>query len=368
MPKPSVLDDLSAITEIDKKNMLSFCVDAAEHYIEAAKLAGTLTVDFPKPKNIIVAGMGGSAIGGELLKDWARDKVTVPIEVCREYSLPAFADRQTLVFVLSYSGETEETLSVFLDALKRKSMIACLSSGGTLREFAKKLNVPHLLVPPGIAPRATLPYLFLPLPIILEKLDLVSDVAHEVSEAVKALTIVSGENSPGKPQDCNFSKTLASAINGTVPITYGSGFYRAVAQRFKTQFNENSKVPAKWEVFPELNHNEIVGWEAAGKLARHFSAIFIRDDTEPTEIRRRIELTEKLVHEQGLKVFQVRGLGKSKLAKMCSAICIGDFTSTYLALLHGIDPTPVRTIEVMKDRLKKNGVKAKIVRELQELS
>jgi len=368
LPKPSVLDDLAEMKKIDKKDMLSFCVDAAKHYGEAARLAKTLSLDFPKPKALIVAGMGGSAIGGELLKDWTRDKIAVPVEVCREYSLPAYADEDTLVFVVSYSGETEESLSVFLDALKRGCTTVCISSGGKLREFAKKLNAPHLLVPSGMAPRATLPYLFLPMLVLLEKIGLVSNVGSEVSETLKVLKVVSNENSPSKTLDGNLSKTLASALNGTVPVVYGFGYYRAVAQRFKTQFNENSKVPAKWETFSELNHNEIVGWESGGKLAKHFSTVFIRDAEEPAEMRKRIEITEKLVHKQELKVFEVQGLGKSRLAKMCSVICVGDFASVYLALLRGIDPTPVKTINILKEKLEESGVKAKIVHELQKLS
>jgi len=175
LPKATILDNLGEIKRIDKSNMLSFCVDAPKHYGEAAKLAETVSVSYPKPKSIIVAGMGGSAIGGELLKDWARDKLAVPIEVCREYSLPAYANKRTLVFVVSYSGETEESLSIFLDAVKRQCMIVCLSSGGTLQEFAEKLSIPHLHVPSGMAPRATLPYLFIPLCVLMEKIGLIAD-------------------------------------------------------------------------------------------------------------------------------------------------------------------------------------------------
>jgi len=366
--KPSVLDDLSLIKRTDKSDMLSFCVDASKHYDEATELAKKLSVDYRKPRNIIVAGMGGSAIGGELLKDWARDRITVPIEVCRDYSLPAYADKSTLVFVVSYSGETEESLSVFLEALKRKCMIICISSEGTLQRFAKKMGLPHLRVPSGMAPRATLPYLFMPLPLILEKTGLVSKVNSEVSETVKVLKLVSAENSPAKPSSGNFAKTLASALCGTVPVVYGFGFYRAVAQRFKTQFNENSKVPAKWEFFPELNHNEIVGWENAEDLAKCFSLIFIRDEEESVGIRSRIEITKKLVHDEGLRVFEVWGKGKSVMARMCSVVCVGDFTSVYLALLRGVDPTPVRTISVLKEKLEKTGVKEKVVQELEKMA
>jgi len=368
LAKTSILDDLDGIKRVDKSDMLSFCVDASRHYEDASKLAKTVSVDFPTPKKIIVSGMGGSAIGGELLKDWARERITIPIEVCREYSLPAYADRNTLVCVVSYSGETEESLSVFLDAIKRKCMTACISSGGRLHEFAEKLGVPHIPVPSGMAPRATLPYLFMPLPSILEKLGLVSDVDSEVSETVKVLKSISDENSPRKPLNTNFSKTLASAVNGTIPVVYGFGIYRAVAQRFKTQFNENSKVPAKWETFSELNHNEIVGWEKLGKLAKCFSIIFIRDTDEPAEMQSRIEVTKELVHEAGLKAFEVWSKGKSTMARMCSVICVGDFVSVYLAVLRGVDPTPVRTISLLKSKLEKSGVKNRVIRELQRMT
>jgi glucose/mannose-6-phosphate isomerase len=368
LPEATILDDIDRIKRIDKSDMLSFCVEASKHYNMAAKLAEKLSISYPKPQTIIMAGMGGSAIGGELLKDWSRDRIGVPVEVCREYSLPAYADKSTLVLVVSYSGETEESLSVFLEALKRKCMIVCISSGGKLHEIAEKLNVPSLCVPPGMAPRATLPYMFMPMPILLKKLGLVSEVASEISETTRILKRVSDANSPRKPLKENFSKTLASNIRGTVPVVYGFGFYRAVAQRFKTQFNENSKIPAKWEYFPELDHNEIVGWEAVKELAKCFSVILIRDSDEPESFRHRIEATKELIHEQSVGMFEVQAHGESSLAKMCSVICIGDFTSVYLAILRGIDPTPVKTISLLKEKIKKSGLRDRVVRELEKIA
>ena len=368
MPKATILDDIDRIKRIDKNDMLSFCVDAPKHYSMAAKLAEKLSISYPKPRTIIMAGMGGSAIGGELLKDWSRERLDVPVEVCREYSLPAYADKNALVIIVSYSGETEESLSVFLDALKRKCMIVCISSGGKLHDFAEKLNVPHLCVPSGMAPRATLPYLFMPMPILLKKLNLVSEVASEISETARILKQVSDANLPRKPLKDNFSKALASSIRETVPVVYGFGFYRAAAQRFKTQFNENSKVPAKWEYFPELNHNEVVGWEAANELAKCFSVILIRDEDEPEPIKQRIEATKELMRKQSLHVFEIHASGKNSLAKMCSVVCLGDFTSVYLAVLREIDPTPVKTISVLKEKIRRSGVKDKVVRELEKMT
>ncbi|MGD0449424.1 MAG: bifunctional phosphoglucose/phosphomannose isomerase [Candidatus Bathyarchaeia archaeon] len=366
--KSAILDEIEKIKALDKGNMINFCINSAKLYGEGAKLAEKIKVSYPKPDNIVVAGMGGSGIGGDLLKDWAKTKIPVPIEVNREYQLPQYAGKKTLVLITSYSGETEESLGAFLDALKRKCMIFCVSSGGALLENAERLRVPYLRVPRGVPPRAALPYLFVPLLIYLEKTGLAAGASEELNEALKFVEKISKDNSPEKPAKENFSKTLALDIGQTAPAVYGFGIYRSVAMRFKQQFNENSKVPAKWEVFSELNHNEIVGWENAGELGKCFSTIFIRDKEEPTEIRSRIEITKKLVAKAGLAVFEVPVQGKSSLAKMLSTVCIGDFTSVYLAFLRGVDPTPVKTINYLKDTLKQNGVKEKIISELSKLN
>jgi glucose/mannose-6-phosphate isomerase len=363
----SVLDDVSKIKEIDTKDMLSFCVDAAEHYGKALEAAGQISLGFSLPENVVVAGMGGSAIGGELLKDLLREDATVPVEVSRAYSLPGYVDERSLVFVVSYSGETEETLSSFLDALKRKCMVVCLSSGGRLLEFAERLSVPFLRVPSGFPPRAGLPYLFAPLMVLSERLGVVLGVSDGFSEAMSVLGRVSRECAPEVPVSSNAAKSLAVGVNGSVPVVYGFGVFRGVAQRFKTQFNENAKVPSKWEVFSEVDHNEVVGWERAGSLAECFSVVFLRDKAEPVEFRNRIEITKELM-PAGSKLFEVWSHGEGVLARMLSAVCVGDFTSIYLALLRGVDPTPVETIRMLKARIKQSGTKEKVIRELERLA
>ena len=368
MPKASILDDINEIKRIDKSNMLSFCVDAAKHYEKAAQIAEKATVDYPKPKSIIVAGMGGSAVGGELLRDWAHDTLPVLVEVCREYTLPAYVGKDALTFIVSYSGETEETLSIFLEALKRKSVVICIGSGGTLLDFAEKMNVPNIRVPAGIPPRAAFPYLFIPMLICLRKLGLITEVEPEIREAIATVRQICDENAPEKPLEKNLSKKLATNIFKTVPVVYGFEFYRSVAQRFKQQFNENSKVPSKWETFPELNHNEIVGWEEAGELANHFSVVIIRDKAEPEQIRCRIEASKELLIDKVAGIYEVWSRGEGKLAKMLSTMLIGDFASVYLAILRGVDPTPVKTISTLKDKIVKTGVKQKIVDELQSFA
>ena len=234
-------------------------------------------------------------------------------------------------------------------------------------ENAKRLKVPFLRVPSGMPPRAALPYLFVPLLVCLEKIGLVNGASEELRDALRLIQKVSKDNSPQKPAEDNFSKTLAINIGQTVPAVYGFGIYRSVAMRFKQQFNENAKSAAKWEFFPELDHNEIVGWEGRGEQCKYFSVIFIRDSEEPVEIESRIETTKQIMERRGLIMFDLEVQGKSTLAKMLSTILIGDFTSVYLAVLRGADPTPVKTINILKDTLAQNGVKEKIIEELEKI-
>jgi len=239
-----------------------------------------------------------------------------------------------------------------------------MSSGGAIIENAKKLNVPYLQVPGGMAPRVALPYMFLPLLFCMEKLGLVSGVDAEVKEAIVVLGKAAEDYLPTKPSKENLAKTFAMNLEGMVPVIYGFGFYRAVAQRFKQQFNENCKIAAKWETFPELDHNEVVGWQKSESVAENFAVIFIRDKDEPVEINSRIEITKKLIEPIGVDLYEVYSQGKGTLAKMVSTICLGDFISVYLAIYRKIDPTPVPTINTLKSELQKNGFREDIIRKL----
>jgi glucose/mannose-6-phosphate isomerase len=363
---PSILDNANKIQQIDKNNMLSFLENIVSHYKKAEKNSRKLLLNYTKPDNIIITGMGGSAIGGELLKDWAKNKIDIPIEINRDYSLPSYANRKSLVMVLSYSGETEESLSSYLDALKKDCMLCCISSGGNLINYAKKAMIPHLIVPSGMPPRAALPYMLTPLLISLEKSNLFH-VSEELDEAIETLDQISNENSYKIPIRENFSKKLALKISYSVPVIYGFGIYNSVARRFKQQFNENSKIPSRWDVFSELNHNEIVGWEQIEKFSKNYSAIFLRDKNEPLQIKSRIELTKSLLSIPS-RTLEVWSKGESDLSKMLSILCIGDFASVYHAIMNKIDPTPVNTITQLKEKIKKYKIKEKILKELDTLS
>lgn len=361
----SVLDDLERIRSVDRQGMVDImrrlpesCGDAIER-AEHLNIPDTLsvskdkTIRYRRPEKVVVVGMGGSAVGGDLLKGWLWDTVSVPIEVCRDYHLPAYADGKTLVFAVSYSGNTEETLSGFVEALERGCMVVSVSSDGVLEEFSERLGIPLVSLPKRFPPRCALPHLFFPLVVALERIGVLRDIKREVEEAIAILKQIRDEIVPETPTLKNPAKTLALGVKDTIPVAYGFRQYSGVALRIKTQLNENSKVPGKWECFPELNHNEAVGWMGPDALTRGLSVILIRDPDEPPEIRARIELTKELVLERrARRVLEIHARGETRLARMLSTIYIGDFMSVYLAILYGVDPTPVDIITRMKKGLK----------------
>jgi len=349
-----ILEKTNVIKKIDKHGMIELCVNMPEHSQNAIRLAEQTPLICGEIRNVIVGGMGGSAIGGEILQNWSMDKVFVPVFICRDYVLPSFADKKTLVFIVSYSGETEETLSVFNDAVRKGCMVVSVTSGGRLLSLSNEHEFPCVVIPKNLPPRMAFPYLFFPLAIVMKKLGIIKNLEEEIEEALNVLEKVTFQNAPTVPTEKNLSKTLALKLCGTVPVVYATQKYEAVARRWKTQFNENSKLPSKYEVFPELAHNEVVGWEKAENLAKTFSIILLREHEETQQIRRKIELTKKFALKELSGLFEIYASGKTLLAKMLSLLCIGDFASLYLAILRGVDPYPVETISKIKAELPKH--------------
>jgi len=360
MRKVTILDGLEEVKRIDKSDMLGHCMKTPEYCEDAIQLAKQVTIPskvkismktsikYGTPQHIIIAGMGGSAIGGEILRDWLRDELPLPIKVCRDYSLPAYADKNTLVFAISHSGNTEETLNAFVDAIHRKCMTITITSGGHLLSFSKKLQIPHVTIPMGLPPRVAIPYLFFPLPALMERMGILKNIEEDLKEVIQVLKRLSEENSPETPTKNNPTKRLALELTGSMPVVYGFRQYGAIARRWKTQFNENSKVPSKCDMFPELNHNEVVGWEAPEALTKKFSVILLRDLDEPPEIGHRIEATKLLALHKAWEVLEVYARGEKKLARMFSLLYVGDLASIYLAILQGTDPSPVEIIDKIK--------------------
>jgi len=311
-----------------------------EMLADAEKIAEKTVTPDCKFDKIIVSGLGASAIGGELLKCLLRDKIRIPIEVSKSYNLPAYADDNTLVFCISYSGNTEETLSQFVDAVEKKCKIIGMASGGKLKEWCDKLNVPYVLMPENYQSRSALPYSFIPLIIFLQRFGLIN-LKNEIDETIQTLKEVKTDD----------AKEIASNLKDSIPIIYASNEYSAVAERIKTQFNENSKVPAKYDVFPELDHNEIVGYQSEN-LNKNSCIILLRDKEENEEIRARIAVTKDIIKDRVKGIHEIWTQGSSRLSKMMSLLFIGDVLSYELAVLNGVDPVPVENIDIVKRRLK----------------
>nr|MDO8087624.1 bifunctional phosphoglucose/phosphomannose isomerase [Candidatus Sigynarchaeum springense] len=307
-----------------------------------------------KLAGIFISGMGGSAISGDVIRDWISDAIHVPVIVNREYQLPAFINASWFGFFLSYSGNTEETLSAYLDAKRRGIKCICVTAGGLLEDAAKKAGDLRLKVPGNLQPRAALLYLFTTLAIAVADCNLLDKkiMMAELQESYQVLSFLSKALGHSVVLKDNPAKRYAAAVYGTTIIVYGFGFYQSAARRFKGQVNENSKNPAYYDTFPELNHNETVGWEVEPSLARNFSCFFIRDPAqESPALKVRIEFTKQIAATKANTAIEIAPAGKSRLARMLSIIYMSDFISVYLAFLNNADPTPVKYIQGLKDEL-----------------
>ena len=285
--------------------------------------------------NILVCGMGGSAIGGDLLKSYLTS-TEIPVFVNRDYNIPNFVDEHTLVFAVSYSGNTEETISAFKKAKERNANVWAVTTGGKLAGMCNK----KILIPAGYQPRAALGYLFFPMLGLLNNSGMVNVSNSELNEMLALLKDT--ESFKEKAQE------LAKKIRGKMPIIYSSGLFEPVAYRWRTQINENAKLPAMHHVFPEMNHNEINAF--MNMRRENFAAIIIRDEGDDERVKRRMDITRDIIGRT-VDVEEVHTKGSSLLARMFYAIHLGDFTSYYLAIDNRVDPTPVGVIEHLKKEL-----------------
>jgi len=304
--------------------------------------------------NILVTGLGGSAIGGDILRTYAMQKAQVPVLVNRDYDIPEFVNGDSLVLAVSYSGNTEETLSSYQQAYQKGAAIIAVTGGGKLADMAQKDGCAVVKIPGGLSPRAATGYLFAPLALILEELGILQGAAHDLEETVQVLRNVRDAIYPGIDFPVNQARALAKEMKGNIPVIWGSSARtETVAMRWKTQINENAKSPAYFSIFPELNHNEIVGFEAPADLIARLVVIILRDPADHGRVKKRMEISQGIIKDKVKKIIEVEGRGESFLAKFYSLVYVGDYASFYLALEYGINPTPVETIDFLKAELAK---------------
>ena len=326
----------------DKSNLRQVILDMPIHIQDAVSKVKDYKIN-GLFNSIIVAGMGGSAIAGDVLRTYLSEnsKITnLRVKVNREYHLPKWADENTLVIVSSYSGNTEETIAAYKDAIRKKCKILGISTGGKLKEFFAKNNHPMLLIPKGMQPRNAICYLFFTILKVLENSDVIPPQKTFINSTIEALR---------KPMMDNAAKDLAKNLVGKVPLIYASEKLAVVAYRWKCEFNENSKIHAFTNVLPELNNNELVGFTK--KLA-DFHVIFLKDQDDDNNIKKRVAITKSLVKQYHVPVTEIGISGPDRLTRLFSAIFMGDLASVYLAEQYNIDPTPVEIIEDLKEMLK----------------
>ncbi|MCF8011222.1 MAG: bifunctional phosphoglucose/phosphomannose isomerase [Clostridiales bacterium] len=349
----SLLNDAPAMYKVDSMDMFG----ALSGLPEQCKDAWKIGMDSPAPEaetisNVLVTGMGGSAIGGDLLRAYASGKMAVPVAVNRDYTLSQYADKSTLVIAVSYSGNTEETLSVYEQARKRECTIAVITTGGKLKESADKDGVPVIKIPGGLAPRAATGYLFIPALAVMQKLGLLKNVEDEIKELEDELEKIKKNITPESALEHNAAKQLAREFYGRIPVIWGAaGTTGVAAQRYKGQVNENAKAPAYWNVFPELNHNELVGFEVPRDLLEKLHIVMLKDKGDHERIKTRMEITRGIAARSVSGVTEISSSGEGLLARMYTLIYVGDYASVYLAVLYDIDPGPVKIIDYLKSEL-----------------
>lgn len=349
----NILDNIKGFYKIDKSRMISHVDNFADMAKEAVNISESINLDFSKNdfNKIIIAGMGGSAISADIAYSVLADKISIPIFIIRNYETPRFADHKTLFIIISYSGNTEETLSVFKRAVLSGGKIVAITSGGELENLSAANMNPYIKIPGGLPPRAALPYLLFSLFKIFDKLNAVEGLDKQINESIKILEEKKKDYCIEALLENNSAKKLACVLQKKIPIILGSALCTdAAALRWKTQFNENSKTTALFNIFPELNHNELVNLASLDKADNIFSLIILRDNFENERIKLRIDSTKEILRNSFPVIFEFFATGESRLARMLSLIYLGDYVSVYLAILKSIDPTPVVPI----DRLKKD--------------
>lgn len=346
----SQLDDRSYIERLDPSGMLRLTEEFPAQCRRALEVAHAAHLPSIDVKNVVLTGVGGSAAGGDLTKALFDAYGSVPFVVNRDYALPVFVDSSTLVIAVSYSGNTEETIAAYHDAKLRGASIVVVTSGGVLAELASQNGDGLIVVPGGQPPRTALGFLFIPVVVCCSRLGLIPE--QDYGSAIGLLQSCVEDWTVSTPLENNPAKLLALELYSGVGVIYGLGSWQAVvANRWKGQINENAKNMAFVNVYPELCHNEILGWVKADKQGvAQWVGVVLEDGTESGKMKKRATVVEGLVSTTvSFKHLQARGT--SLLSKMLSLTLLGDFVSLYLAALNEVDPENIDSINVLKKEL-----------------
>ena len=349
------LDQYTQFSQLDPSDMLSHIVGLPEQLQKAWELGLSLKLPSMQPVNrVVVAGMGGSAIGADLLASYLSDKATVPVFIQRDYGLPAFAfGKETLVVVSSHSGNTEESLSAFEAASRSKCQIVVVTTGGRALDEAQSLGVPVWSFVHKGQPRAAVGFSFGLLLALFVRLGLISDLSQEVNKTVKLMQELRKEIAVESPIKNNPAKRLAGQLVGRHVTVFGSGFMAPVARRWKCQINEVAKAIASFEILPEADHNTLSGiCHPQGELDKEI-AIFLQASCDQVRNQKRVIETRQIMMTEGLNTDLINAKGDNRLEQMWTSILYGDFVSYYLAMQYEVDPTAIEPIWALKEAMSK---------------
>ncbi len=352
------LDDLNKIAELDSEDVLGAVERFADQCREAWEIGrGARGLpDAAGVEAVVVLGMGGSGVSGDVVQAVLEPRLQVPVRVIKSYGpLPEWVGRNALVFAVSYSGSTEETVEALEEAHERGARVVTISSGGPLAELARTHGNAHVQIPGGLQPRASLGYLTLPILAVLVRVGLAPDLRSDVDDAIDVLGDIASRCHRKRAQVENPAKSLAARLTGRIPVVYGGqGLGATAAYRFKCDLNEYGKTPAFWGTLPELDHNEIVGWHELAELtSRNFVLVLLRDEEEHPRIKLRFEITRSLIEHRFADVIEIQAEGTSALARLLSLILVTQLAAIYVGLAKEVDPGPVDVIQKLKSDLSK---------------
>ncbi len=349
----SLLDKSETYSTLDPSNLRDRIAGLPDQCVLAWEEGSSLPLPdtYADAQAAVILGVGGSAIGGDLIAALAHLEKGPWVTVARDYTLPPWLGPRALVIASSYSGNTEETLAMYHLARERDTKLMAVTTGGTLGKLARQDNVPLLKVTYQGEPRSALGYSFIAPLAFLCRLGFLKDRAGELAEAARELRELAGTLSPQVPLSQNQAKGLAVHLHDTLPVVYGAGFLTAVARRWKTQLNENSKVWAFAEELPEANHNSAQGLALPGEVKGRVAVVFLHSSLLNPRTSQRFKVTQALLSQEGVKHYQVEAAGKTPLTQILSAVMVGDYVSYYLAMLNGVDPAATPALDWLKERM-----------------
>ncbi len=342
------------VPSIDKSNMYQILKDFHLQIQEAVKIANSFefkNFDIQNVNKIIINGMGGSAIGGDLVRSYTLYETSIPIFINRNYRLPSFADENTLVIISSYSGNTEETNSAYAEAIYKNCKILCITSGGKVEETARKNNHNFVIIPGGLQPRCAIGYSFFTLLILLTKLGFIKDKSAEIHSVI-AMVKENSATFSSLDEKVSPALQIAKELKGKLPVIYSSvDVLDVVNLRWRGQISENAKMLAFGNFYPEMNHNELVGWELNKEILKNIVVVFLKDVEDIARIQTRMSITEDIYVKLASAILTIKGEGKTLLERIFYLIYLGDWISYHLAVLNNVDPTPVDAINYLKNKL-----------------